>query len=193
MFVGSTLTGLKWDLELLEKDLLRVEGDTRLTRIKDMAALIDHMIISIRRISTELRPSILDDLGLVAAVQSYLLQFQERAGIETGFEASFDDAELTSQQSTALFRVFEEALTNVLRHARASAVKINLERDNDDLVLTIRDNGHGITEAETHDRLSLGLLGMREHVNLIGGGVSISGIEGEGTVVTVRVPTSSQV
>jgi len=97
---------------------------------------------------------------------------------------------LNQQQSTALFRVFEEALTNVMRHAGATKVDVSLKRDNDDLVLTIRDNGRGITEAEMSYPSSLGLLGMRERVNLIGGELNITGTEGEGTMVTVRLPSS---
>ena len=150
--LGSALTSLKWNLELLEKDLLRPADDEGYSRmrgqIKDMAALIDNTVNSVRRISAELRPSVLDDLGLVAALQSYLHQFPERTGIVTRVDSSVDDLELTPQQSTALFRIFQEALTNVLRHAQATKVDIRISRQNGQFVLTISDNGRGISESE---------------------------------------------
>ncbi|PYS21874.1 MAG: hypothetical protein DMF72_15690 [Acidobacteria bacterium] len=190
--LGSALTSLKWNLELLEKDDLRsVDGvghSRKREQIKDMAALIDSTINSVRRISAELRPSMLDDLGLVAAVQSYLLQFQERAGIVTRFESSVDEVELTPPQSTALFRIFQEALTNVLRHSQATKVNIRISRQNGQFVLTISDNGRGITKSEKSSVLSLGLLGMQERARLVGGEIDIATREEGGTVITVRVP-----
>ena len=144
---------------------------------------------TVRRISAELRPNALDDLGLAAALRLETQQFQYRTGIVTDCDCFVDDLGLNQQQSTAIFRIFEEALTNVMRHAGATTVDVTLEKESGDLVLTIRDNGRGITEAEKRDPLSLGLLGMRERVNLIGGEINISGAEGEGTVVTVRIHT----
>jgi PAS domain S-box-containing protein len=191
--LGSALTSLKWNLELLERDLLRLEADDQRSQIREqiegMAVLIDNTINSVRRISTELRPSVLDDLGLVAAIQSYLRQFQERTGIVSHFESSVADVELAPQQSTAVFRIFQEALTNVLRHAGATRVDIKISADGE-LVLIVSDNGRGITETERSDALSLGLLGMKERAHLIGGEVDVvRGKEG-GTVIRVRVPTS---
>jgi signal transduction histidine kinase len=139
-----------------------------------------------------LRPSILDDLGLAAALRWHTEEFQHRTDIVTNCDCSVENLRLNQEQSTAVFRIFEEALTNVMRHARATRVDVKLEKDNGGLVLTIRDNGRGITEAETLAPLSLGLLGMRERVNLIGGELDIAGTEGKGTVVTVRLPHDSR-
>ena len=194
--LGSALTALKWDLELIEKDLIQEEGDERPSKVRvkiaAMKGVLDGTINAIRKISAELRPSALDDLGLVAAVRWHAREFEERTGIVAHLDSSLEDIDLTQQQSTAVFRIFEQAMTNVMRHAQAPRVDIKLEIENGDLLLTIRDNGRGITRAEKSDRLSLGLLGMRERANLIGGRVDIAGNEGKGTVVTVRVPLSEQ-
>jgi signal transduction histidine kinase len=157
-----------------------------------MSAIIDHTVDVVRRISAELRPSVLDDLGLAAALRLQTKQFQDRTGIVTECDCFEENLGLNQQLSTALFRVFEEALTNVMRHAGATKVEIRLKRNKGDLVLTIRDNGRGITEAEMLYPSSLGLLGMRERVNLIGGELNITGTEGEGTMVTVRLLGSAR-
>jgi PAS domain S-box-containing protein len=189
--LGSSLSRLKWDLELVGKEYLQVEGVANLSKLQEkitaMRALIDDTIDAIRRISAELRPSALDDLGLLAAIRWHARQFEVRTGIVTLLDSSFEDIDLTDQQSTAVFRIFEEAMTNVLRHAQATQVDIKLEKEYGELLLTIGDNGRGITEAEKSDRLSLGLLGMRERANLIGGRLVIEGSEGGGTVVRLRL------
>ena len=192
--LGSALTALKWDLELIEKDLNQEQGDERPSKVRvkiaAMKGIIDDTINAIRRISAELRPSVLDDLGLVAAIRWHAGEFEERTGIVAHLHSSLEDMDLTQQQSTAVFRIFEEAMTNVMRHAQATQVDIKLEKENGELELTIRDNGRGFTEAEKSARRTLGLLGMRERANLIGGQVDITGSEGKGTVVTLRVPVA---
>src|SRR6266850_3078981 len=191
--LGSSLTRLKWDLELMAKEHLPAEGDADVAGLREkipaMSAIIDHTVDVVRRISAELRPSVLDDLGLAAALRLQTKQFQDRTGIVTDCDCSVENLGLNQQQSTALLRVFEEALTNVMRHAGATKVEVSLKRVNGGLVLTIRDNGRGITEAEMLYPSSLGLLGMRERVNLIGGELNITGTEGKGTMVTVRLPS----
>jgi PAS domain S-box-containing protein len=194
--LGSALTRLKWDLELLSKERLktreRVDRENSGQKIYEMIQLVDATVDTVRRISSELRPSILDDLGLAAALRWHTEQFQNRTGIVTDCDCVVENLGLNQAQSTAVFRIFEEALTNVMRHADATKVYVRLEKDKGALVLTVRDNGRGITEAEQLDPLSLGLLGMRERVSLIGGEISISGIAGEGTLVTVRLPISEK-
>ena len=129
---------------------------------------------------------------MAAALRLHTKQFQDRTGIVTDCDCTAENLGLNRQQSTALFRVFEEALTNIMRHAGATKVDVRLNRNNGDLVLTIRDNGRGISEAEMLYPSSLGLLGMRERVNLIGGELNITGTVGEGTIITVRLPSSEQ-
>jgi two-component system, NarL family, sensor histidine kinase UhpB len=126
----------------------------------------------------------------VAAIRWHARQFEERTGIVAHLDSSLEDIDLTQPQSTAVFSIFEEAMTNVMRHAQATQVAIKLEMGNGELLLTIRDNGRGIAEAEKSDRLSLGLLGMRERASLIGGQVDITSSEGKGTVVAVSLPVA---
>jgi signal transduction histidine kinase len=139
-----------------------------------------------------LRPSVLDDLGLVAAIEWQAQQFQARTGIVCYCDCSLEKVELTEAQSTAVFRILQEALTNVLRHAQATRVDIKISKENDVLALSISDNGKGIPEGETSDQQSLGILGMRERAHLIRGEIDIKGVDGKGTVVIVRVPISGQ-
>jgi signal transduction histidine kinase len=154
--------------------------------------LADTAIRAIRRIASELRPSILDDLGLVAAIEWQAHQFQTRTGIICDCDCSLEVADLSEEQSTAVFRILQEALTNVLRHAHATTVDIKINRENGYFALSVSDNGKGTTESEKSEPQSLGILGMRERAHLIGGEIDIEGVEGKGTVVIVRVPSSSQ-
>jgi signal transduction histidine kinase len=189
--LGSALTSLKLDLESIRREELTAASDLDLSglreKTKTMMQLVDQTADTVRRISSELRPSVLDDIGLVAAMRWQARQFQTQAGIVCQCDFRLEEVDLDQQQSTAIFRVFQEALTNVLRHAEATKIDINLEKEDNELVLTISDNGRGITADERSERLSLGLLGMRERVNLIGGTIDITGVEGKGTEITVRV------
>jgi signal transduction histidine kinase len=188
------LTRLKWDLEIMAREELETQDPERLEKsrrkISEMIALVDETVDTVRRISAELRPSALDDLGLAAALRLQARHFQDRTGIFV--ECQAEGVRLTQQQSTAVFRICEEALTNVMRHSHATRVEVRLELDQSNLVLTIRDNGRGITPVEMSDPLSLGLLGMRERAHLIGGEIEIEGIEDQGTMVTVRAPISRE-
>jgi signal transduction histidine kinase len=157
-------------------------------KAQTMTRLVDNTIDVVRRISAEMRPSVLDDLGLVAAIEWQAGLFRDRTGIAVHCDCPLDDVDLNQKQSTAVFRIFQEALTNILRHSRATRVDVTMVERGDAFVLTIRDNGRGITEEEKFGQASIGLLGMRERAHLIGGEIDITGIEGEGTTVTVRIP-----
>src|SRR5205085_5566692 len=145
-----------------------------------------------RRIAQELRPSVLDDLGLGAAIEWQAQQFQARTGIVCRCDCALELPELNQTQATAIFRISQEALTNILRHAQATRVEITMKIESGELVITISDNGQGITETEKSSQRSLGLLGMHERAHLIGGQIDIAGIAGQGTVLTIRVPISNQ-
>jgi PAS domain S-box-containing protein len=187
--LGSALTSLKWDLEGVDK--LCSEADSALrAKIRGMLEQIDTIMNAVARISTELRPSVLDDLGLVAAVKWQALQFEGRTGIVCRIAHSMERVDLSREQTTAIFRILQEALTNVIRHAQATRVKITIEKEEDEFVLQISDNGRGITEDERAGPRSLGLIGMRERAHLVGGEIEITGIAGRGTVLTLRVPTN---
>lgn len=195
--LGSALTGLKWDLERVNKALAETRSASALPeargKIRGMLGTIDNTINTVRRISSELRPGVLDDLGLVAAIEWQARQFQERTGILCQFAAGVEEANLDRQASTAIFRMFQEILTNILRHAQAGKVWINAYEKEDHFVLEVRDDGRGISEAEKYNSHSLGLLGMRERGHLIGGRIEIGGVKGEGTTVIVRVPLAAVV
>jgi len=193
--LGSALTSLRWDLEAMDKTLSEVEDRSLVPALRDkigtMVDLIDTTIHVVRRISSELRPPILDDLGLAAAIEWQTQQFQARTGILCQYDGAGEHFDLDQEQSTVIFRIFQEALTNVLRHAQATRVEVTLEEEEAELVLRIRDNGRGITEGEQDGLRTLGLLGMRERAHLIGGRVDLTGIKGQGTTVTLRVPYCS--
>ena len=190
--MGSTLTSLRWELERFDKVISEAEGWSQLQelspKIAEMIRLTDVTIGTMRRIASELRPSILDDLGLPEAIEWQAQQFQTQTGIVCRCDCSLENLEFEPDQSTAIFRIFQEALTNILSHAKATAVEVVLGSDDGEFVMTISDNGKGITEDEKSSRLSLGILGMRERAHLIGGKLEISGAKGTGTVVTVRIP-----
>jgi PAS domain S-box-containing protein len=193
--LGAALTSLRWDLESIDKTLQESGEQARARqlgeKIRGMLALIDSTVNVVRRISSELRPSILDDLGLGAAIEWQAQQFQARTGITCRCDCSIEAAHLDNEKSTAIFRIFQEALTNVLRHSRATIMDITLEEDGSEFVLTMNDNGRGITESQKSGVLALGLLGMRERAHLIGGKIEITGVEGRGTRIILRVPIAS--
>jgi signal transduction histidine kinase len=127
-------------------------------------------------------------MGLASAIDWHAQQFQARTGIVCQCEYSLEEVHLDRDRSTAVFRIFQEALTNVLRHAQATKIDIHMKEEAGEFILGISDNGRGIREEEKSDQMSLGLLGMQERAHLIGGQVEVIGIEGRGTAVTVRVP-----
>lgn len=194
--LGAALTRLKWDLEEMETTIAVAGNAGSLSALRDkvatMTTLIDETINTVRRISAELRPRLLDELGVVAAIEWQAQQFQARTGIICQFDALLDNGDMSPEHATALFRILQEALTNILRYAQATQVTITLAEEAGAYVLEVRDNGRGITEAERTGSRSLGLLGMRERAQLIGGTLDLTGLAGKGTVLTVRVPLASQ-
>jgi signal transduction histidine kinase len=185
--LGQSLTGLKLDLAWISGRLPRSQR-VLLDKLQTMADHVDSTIQSIRRIATELRPGILDDLGLVAALEWQANEFQNRTGILCNVTSTLQDTALDSDLNTAFFRIFQETLTNIVRHANATRVDVNSTSDGGMVVLTVRDNGRGIMATEIKDRRSIGLLGMEERAALLGGEFQITGEPGRGTLVTVRIP-----
>jgi len=187
--LGQTLTAIKIDLAFLISE--RPEDEKyRLQRGQSILKLVEETIRTVRRISTELRPGILDDLGPVAAVEWAAEEFQARTGIKCHIDLSDADIAIDSERATALFRIFQETLTNVARHANATEVNVRLAEENGYLTLEVRDNGRGIGDEQLSPR-SLGILGMRERALLIGGEFNISGSPGQGTTVRVRIPKAT--
>jgi PAS domain S-box-containing protein len=189
--LGAVLSSLRWDLEEVSEVVSEAADAPRLAalrqKIAGMMGLTDAAVNTVRRIASELRPVALDDLGLEEAIEWQADQFRERTGIVVMCDIRLEGVELSPEQSTAVFRIFQEALTNVLRHARATRVDVALKREFGRLTLTVSDDGRGITAEERMGAQTLGLLGMRERANLVGGELDIKGIAGRGTTVTVRV------
>ena len=185
--LGQSLTGLKMDLYWLANRLPKKYRSVH-EKTRAMSAHIDETIQTVRRIATELRPGILDDLGLVAAIEWQAQEFQKRTGIECVVTSDLKEAILDQDLNTAFFRIFQETLTNIIRHAQASHVEVHLQQEESTLVLEVKDNGRGISEAELNDTRSIGVLGMRERAALLQGELQITGVPGQGTTVTVRIP-----
>jgi PAS domain S-box-containing protein len=190
--LGGTLSYLKLDLMKLHAMAPSVSnreaGSALRKTIASMIQLLDNTISTVQRIATEIRPGVLDDFGLVAAVEWLARDFQKRSGITCTFRSEIDDMQVERESATALFRICQEALTNVVRHAHADRVAIRLAKTADQLLLEIKDNGKGVPEAKIAHAMSLGLVGMRERTARLGGEFQIRGIPKKGTAVTARVP-----
>lgn len=185
--LGQELSLFQLELGLIEDKLPRMQKDLR-DKLKSMSALIDSSIRTVQKISADLRPTLLDNLGLGAAVEWAVKEFQKRTRIRC--QVSFEpfEVKLDQERSTALFRILQETLTNVLRHARATKVNVLLVKREDAVVLTVRDNGIGIPRQRINDPKSVGLTGMRERVRPWGGKVSITAGSRKGTDITIIVP-----
>jgi signal transduction histidine kinase len=186
--LGQALTGLKMDVAWLQSHLDPPQP-ALLAKTQAMSDLIDIIVQAVRRIATELRPGILD-LSLTATIEWQLQEFQTRSGIECQFISAADETTLDTDGATAVFRIFQETLTNVVRHAQATQVEVILEESAAFLTLQVRDNGRGISVSEIRSPKSIGLLGMQERARLRSGEVQFQGRPGEGTTVTVRQPLS---
>ena len=187
--LGQLLTGLKLDLAWLLRRLNPDQSEIK-KKAQAMGQLIDQTVQTVRRISTELRPRILDDFGLAAALEWQAREFATRTGIACRFRSTVQKLDLKTDLSVAVFRIFQEALTNVARHARATRVGASLKEDSKGLVLTIRDNGRGISQEEIDRPRSLGLVGIRERALILGGTVAIQGKKGKGTSVILHLPAT---
>ncbi len=185
--LGQALTGLKLDAAWLAGRLTGREPELR-ERATSLASRIDQTISVARRITTELRPSVLDHLGVVAAIEWHATEFQKRTGIAVSLDLPSESLALDDARATNLFRMVQETLTNVARHAKATKVSIILERTGSQIRLEIRDNGRGISRMELSGSHSLGLVGLRERAIACRGELSIRGVPGGGTTVSVRLP-----
>jgi signal transduction histidine kinase len=180
--------GLAWLRLLLKPARPRIERGQMLDKIEEIDKLVGGTAERVRKLCTELRPSVLDDLGLVAAIEWQAREFQTRTRIRCEAKPGVEMIAASRDQATAIFRIFQEILTNVARHAHASKVRVRLEVDDANLVLEVGDNGKGIPPGEIAGSNSLGLLGMRERAGLLGGKVEIAARPGKGTRVTVSIP-----
>ena len=186
--LGQALTGLKIGVSLLKK---RVAGDSVLEeRLEGMSQLIDDTIKTVREISAQLRPGMLEDFGLLAALEWQLEKFKEATGLECVLTSDIDEEGLDKELSTALFRIAQEAMTNVARHADASCLELRLHEDHGSISMEVLDDGRGIDEEQVSAPGSLGILGMKERALAFGGEVEMRGEQGKGTVLIARIPCS---
>jgi signal transduction histidine kinase len=185
--LGQNLTAIKMDVAWI---LSKLPGDQPALRARaaDLAKLSDDTLKAVRRLSQEMRPGVLDDLGLPAALEWQAADFAERTGIRCRVKTTINEGRLSKDQDTALFRIVQEGLTNVSRHSEASEVDIVLKEVGGAVLLRIADNGRGIRDDEARGGRSLGLLGMHERAAAAGGRTSIEGAPGRGTTITVTIP-----
>jgi PAS domain S-box-containing protein len=195
--LGQQLTALKMDLSAVEESLDtgaipdRALNHEITGHLRSMRRLIDATVASVRRIAADLRPVMLDDLGLVPAIEWLVSDFTNRYGIPVETRIEHGEAIFNRDGATALFRIVQEALTNVARHAEATLVILSIVLEEGQYVLRVEDNGRGAVERHSPDGKSFGLLGMRERAHMLGGRVSTGPADGNGFVVTVRFPANT--
>ena len=185
--LGQTLTAIKIDYACLQKKLGLLQKPLK-EEVKDLSGLIDITINTVRKLTMDLRPVMLDDLGLIPAVEWLVKGVQKRAGIKVKLTVKPARLELDPDLSLTIFRIIQEALTNVIRYARATRVQIMLRKGPDGLNLTIKDNGIGIQQKQIKSHYSLGLVGMKERVMPYGGKLEITGEKNKGTTITIFLP-----
>ena len=185
--LGQQLTGLKMDLHWLTRKIN--SSDTEIAaKMKESIELINATITSVRKIATDLRPSILDDLGLLAALEWQSEEFEKRSGTKVKFISDAGDINIKPETATGIFRIYQELLTNIARHANASLVQAVLHKDEDKLYFSINDNGIGFDSGTIANKKTLGLLGIKERTLLLGGTYEIKSKPGEGSVTNITIP-----
>lgn len=185
--LGQVLTALKIQVTLLSNKLRDDQKEIK-DKIISVSSMIDDTVENVQRITSKLRPDILDELGLIPAIEWQAKEFESVTGISCSLTLPQSDLDLEEDKSTAIFRIFQEALTNVMRHSSAKMVSILLQLDESNMVLKIKDNGIGIKSEQIKDFKSFGIIGMKERAMIFGGDVSIEGITGKGTEVKVEMP-----
>jgi len=185
--LGQACTAIKMDLALIGRRLTKRQTHLR-AKVDSAMQLVDSTIASLRRIASELRPRTLDDLGLVAALESQAQEFESRTGIHCDISLPQESLEIDAGTSTVIFRIFQESLTNVARHAQATLVGARLEKNNDRLIFHVFDNGVGFDPAKAGAKKSLGIVGMQERALMLNGELKIESAAGQGTALTLTIP-----
>jgi PAS domain S-box-containing protein len=185
--LGQACTAIKMDLALIGRKLTKRQTALR-AKVDSSIQLVDGTIVTLRRIASELRPRTLDDLGLPAALEAQAQEFEGRTGIHCSVILPEEPLTLDTDRSTAIFRIFQESLTNVARHAHATRVEARLQRENDRIVFQVFDNGTGFDPEVAKARKSLGLIGMQERALLLNGDFKTEGMPGSGTTMTLTIP-----
>lgn len=185
--LGQQLTALKMDASLISKKINN--GDKVITeKLSNMISLIDDTVKTIRRISSDLRPGILDDLGLIPALEWQGEEYEKRTGIKLQFHTNVTDITLEREISTNIFRIFQEALTNIIRHSHATQIETSVLKNENNLVLSIKDNGRGFELDKLKNKRSWGIVGMKERASLLNGEFVIESEKLKGTTIKLKVP-----
>ena len=189
--LGQQLTGLKMDISWLGKRI-KTDDDAIKEKITSIISLLDETVKSVRRISSSLRPSILDDLGLIAALEWHSQEVEKRSEIKVNFNADIPEPDLSVSAATGIFRIYQEILTNAVRHANAHVINGSLRILNDRLLLAVQDDGRGMDQEQVKNKKTLGLIGMRERTFLLGGRFDLYSEPGKGTAIQVSIPLHTQ-
>jgi len=185
--LGQALTTIKIELSLLREEVIH-DATAATQRINSLKGRVDETIHAVKHIITKLRPGLLDDLGLSAAIEWQAKDFQQHTGILCEVRSEPEEISINSEISTAIFRIFQETLTNITRHSGATRVNVNLNQTNDVLKLQVHDNGRGITAEEINDPKSFGLIGIRERAQYWHGTIEINGKPETGTTIIIQFP-----
>jgi len=188
--LGQILTAINIDVSWIE-EMLEEDRNEISDKAQEVSELVTKAIGKVQKISSELRPTLLDDLGITAAIEWQINKFQNRTGIRCHFVCRPAELHLTNKPSTEIYRIFQETMTNVARHAEATEVEITLTKSDESVVLEVKDNGRGITDEEISNSRSIGLVGIRERAYSLHGDLKINGEPGKGSCVMVTFPTGS--
>jgi signal transduction histidine kinase len=186
--LGQLLTGFKMDVSWLNKKISNTEDPIIHEKLVEMMGIVDEAVKFVRRIAAELRPGVLDDLGLIPALDWHSKEFEKRFNIKVVFKTSVEDVKTSPNIATGLFRMYQESLTNVARHSEANKVDAILDVTISEIRLSIKDDGKGFDSSK--ETKTLGLLGMKERAAMIGGQLQITSTPGRGTKVLISVPVS---
>ena len=193
--LGQALTGLKMDVHWLNRQMTThkegLPADSVSQKLTELSKTIDSTISTVRRISTELRPSIIDDFGLIAAIEWQTREFERKSGVTCLFKSDTETLNLNPESTINVFRIFQETLTNIIRHADASTVEVNFETTGENVVMRVEDNGRGIDVRKAENGLSLGIFGMKERAKLINGEIQIISDADGGTKVELKIPVAA--
>lgn len=185
--IGQALTGLKIQTKMFANQI-KDSHPHLLPHTDEMMQLVERTMVSMRDIATELRPSILDNLGLIAAIEWQAETFQNRTGIQCTVHVGLDDKGISSKPATAIFRIFQESLTNVLKHSEATEINVWLNRESGKFVMKVHDNGNGLSANALNKPQALGIVNMRERALAFSGTVEFGNASAGGTAVTLTIP-----
>jgi len=185
--LGQLLTAIKIDLSWLEKKIHKNQKKV-ISKTSSAKTIVDQAIRTVKKITSELRPGLLNDLGIVAAIEWQVTEFINRTGIQVKLSINPSEFNLQSDLSTTIFRITQESLTNITNHSNATKVKLAIKKNKSLIEVSISDNGVGITEEQINDYNSFGIIGIKERVNSFNGKIEISSLPGKGTTLDIFIP-----